>query len=324
MKLLTKEQKIELLKKLSRESSDIKAFDFDNTIFRAWRCNAERTFERVFGKESEEMQHYKRLFYSDEGMLITEGPEAVAAIWKMGFDSLLAMIPSLIDDIAICDDTDKKEIGSKKKLQVFISSTYKDLKEERQAAVEAILQAGHIPAGMELFKAGKKQMETIKQWIDDSDVYLLILGGRYGSIDEETGKSYTELEYRYAIEEKGKPGFAIVLSDEMIKRKDKWTFKHQFFNTKNQLPYNDFKKYVMSNLITPANTIDGIKAAILLNMSQYVNDSTLVGWIRSDAIQEPQKIDTEIQEQIDSLKEEVKKSTLVRNALGEEDEEEKV
>ncbi len=49
-----------------------------------------------------------------------------------------------------------------KKLQVFVSSTYTDLIEERQAAVEAILDAGHIPAGMELFKAGKSQMKTIK------------------------------------------------------------------------------------------------------------------------------------------------------------------
>ena len=65
-----------------------------------------------------------------------------------------------------------------KKLQVFVSSTYTDLIEERQAAVEAILDAGHIPAGMELFKGGKSQMETIRKWIDESDVYMLILGGR--------------------------------------------------------------------------------------------------------------------------------------------------
>lgn len=50
-----------------------------------------------------------------------------------------------------------------KKMQVFISSTYTDLIEERQKAVEAILNAGHIPAGMELFKAGRSQMETIKK-----------------------------------------------------------------------------------------------------------------------------------------------------------------
>lgn len=40
------------------------------------------------------------------------------------------------------------------RLQVFVSSTFTDLREERQAAVEAILSAGHIPAGMELFAAG--------------------------------------------------------------------------------------------------------------------------------------------------------------------------
>jgi len=40
-----------------------------------------------------------------------------------------------------------------KKYQIFVSSTYEDLKDERQAAVEAILLAGHIPAGMELFSS---------------------------------------------------------------------------------------------------------------------------------------------------------------------------
>jgi len=50
----------------------------------------------------------------------------------------------------------------RKKLQVFISSTYVDLLDERQAAVQAVLDAGHIPAGMELFKAGNRtQLETI-------------------------------------------------------------------------------------------------------------------------------------------------------------------
>ncbi|WP_051007944.1 DUF4062 domain-containing protein [Psychroflexus torquis] len=67
-----------------------------------------------------------------------------------------------------------------KKLQVFISSTFIDLIEERQAAVQAVLSCGHIPAGMELFTAGdESQMKVIKRWIEESDVYLLILGGRY-------------------------------------------------------------------------------------------------------------------------------------------------
>jgi hypothetical protein len=77
----------------------------------------------------------------------------------------------------------------KKRLQVFVSSTYTDLIEERQAAVEAVLTAGHIPAGMELFSAGhESQLEVIKQWIDESDIYLLILGGRYGSVEKAVAK----------------------------------------------------------------------------------------------------------------------------------------
>ena len=104
----------------------------------------------------------------------------------------------------------------KKRLQVFVSSTYLDLKQERQAAVSAILSAGHIPAGMELFTAGdQSQMEVIKQWIDQSDVYLLILGSRYGSIEPETEKSYTHLEYEYAVS-KNKPLFACVIKDSAI------------------------------------------------------------------------------------------------------------
>src|SRR5919205_3446113 len=102
-------------------------------------------------------------------------------------------------------------MAARKKYQVFISSTFTDMKAERQAAVEAILTAGHIPAGMELFAAGdESQMKVIKRWIDESDVFLLILGGRYGSIEPESQKSYIQLEYEYALEQ-NKPFFAVVI-----------------------------------------------------------------------------------------------------------------
>ncbi|HEN3600742.1 TPA: DUF4062 domain-containing protein, partial [Yersinia enterocolitica] len=104
----------------------------------------------------------------------------------------------------------------RKRLQVFVSSTFNDLKNERQAAVSAILKIGHIPAGMELFTAGdRSQWETIKNWIDESDVYMLILGGRYGSIESESGLSYTELEYNYALET-NKPLFSVVINDHAL------------------------------------------------------------------------------------------------------------
>ena len=96
----------------------------------------------------------------------------------------------------------------KRKLQIFISSTHDDLVEERQKIMQTILKAGHIPAGMELFRGSSEIKKIIYQWIDESDVYVIMIGGRYGSIDGVSGKSFTELEFNYACEI-GKP---IILS----------------------------------------------------------------------------------------------------------------
>ena len=86
-----------------------------------------------------------------------------------------------------------------KRYQVFVSSTYADLKEERQKVIQAIIEMDCIPAGMELFPAAdEEQFEFIKRVIDDCDYYLLIIGGRYGSTTAE-GISYTEKEYDYAV-----------------------------------------------------------------------------------------------------------------------------
>lgn len=51
----------------------------------------------------------------------------------------------------------------KRRFQIFISSTYEDMRKERQAAVEAVLQCGHIPVGMEPFAAeSESQNDAIK------------------------------------------------------------------------------------------------------------------------------------------------------------------
>lgn len=172
-----------------------------------------------------------------------------------------------------------------KKLQVFVSSTYTDLIEERQAAVEAILDAGHIPAGMELFKAGKSQMQTIQKWIDESDVYILMLGGRYGSIEEESGLSYTELEYKYAIS-KSMPVFAIVLEDSFLFTKAASCGKSAVFETDNPTKYETFKKYVKTNVVKFASNIYQISAIIHSHLNEILNDTNynLVGWVRSNKI----------------------------------------
>src|SRR3972149_6915406 len=86
-----------------------------------------------------------------------------------------------------------------KRYQVFVSSTYTDLKEERQHVIKALMEVNCIPSGMELFPAAdEEQWAFIKRVIDDCDYYLLIIGGRYGSVTSE-GISYTEMEYEYAL-----------------------------------------------------------------------------------------------------------------------------
>lgn len=169
-----------------------------------------------------------------------------------------------------------------KKLQVFVSSTYEDLKEERQAAVEAILDAGHIPAGMELFKAGKSQMKTIQKWIDESDVYMLILGGRYGSIEEESGLSYTELEYRYALS-KNMPVFAVLLGDSFLFTKAASKGKDAIFEKDNIGKYDSFKEFIKTNIVKFSDNKDQILSNIHSQLNSLINDDeyNLSGWTRN-------------------------------------------
>lgn len=168
-----------------------------------------------------------------------------------------------------------------KKLQVFVSSTYTDLIDERQAAVEAILDAGHIPAGMELFKAGNEsQLKTIYKWIDNSDVYMLILGGRYGSIEQESNMSYTELEYRYALS-KNIPVFAVVLSESFLT--DKINALGLSAATEQKAPekYQAFKAFVMSKIIREVTDCKDIKIAIHSTLNEFLNEYDLIGWVRN-------------------------------------------
>ena len=87
-----------------------------------------------------------------------------------------------------------------RRYQVFISSTFTDLVDERREVMQALLEMDCLPAGMELFPAGDTDQWTlIQRVIEQSDYYLVIVGGRYGSTTEE-GISYTEKEYDYAVE----------------------------------------------------------------------------------------------------------------------------
>ena len=159
----------------------------------------------------------------------------------------------------------------RKKLLVFVSSTFSDLKSERQAAVQAILKAGHIPAGMELFTAGdKSQLEAIYEWIDQCDVYMLILGGRYGTLDPISRVSYTELEYDYA-KSQGKPVFSVVIKEEALDAKVK-EWGRSVIESEFPKQLDQFKRKVLSSVSSFFEDEKDIKLCVHESLGGYAAD----------------------------------------------------
>ncbi len=192
-------------------------------------------------------------------------------------------------------------MGNVRKLQVFVSSTYTDLVEERQAAVAAILKAGHIPAGMELFSAGdKSQLEVIKKWIDQSDVYMLILGTRYGSIEPLSSDGYTEVEYDYAVST-GKPFFSLVMGDGAVDIKLKST-GGSFLEKSNPAKLATFREKVLAKMCSIYNDPRDIRSYILENLIDLADREDLEGWVKGSSVVDPQPLYREISELNDLVK----------------------
>jgi site-specific recombinase XerD len=188
-----------------------------------------------------------------------------------------------------------------KKLQVFVSSTYLDLINERQKAVEGILRSKHIPAGMELFiPSDKTQWEIIKEWIRDSDLLILILGGRYGSIEPESGKSYTQLEYEFAISNKI-PVFAIVLNEQFLANKKSKKIELKVYEHEAENPalenYKAFKQIVMSNLVSIVEDINQISTEVSLALQEFIRkddkEYNFRGWVRGKERSNPLEMTVE-------------------------------
>ena len=95
--------------------------------------------------------------------------------------------------------------------QIFVSSTYTDLVHIRNIAYQAILDMGQVPVGYHDIAANSNIQETINPLIDNSEIFILIIGENYGSISP-SGNSYVEEEYNFAIS-KGKPVLCFIRSD---------------------------------------------------------------------------------------------------------------
>ncbi len=163
---------------------------------------------------------------------------------------------------------------------VFISSTYEDLKEERAAVTRLLLKIHCFPIEMELFSSSNNsQWSDIRDAIDNCDFYLLILGGRYGSL-LENWMSYTEKEYRYA-KEKGIPVLAflhrcpenipVIRSEQDLQKQQKLA---------------DFRNLVQKQTVSFWENLQELSEAVAASIIQQIEKGKALGWVRGRSSEE--------------------------------------
>lgn len=167
------------------------------------------------------------------------------------------------------------------KYQVFVSSTYEDLKDERKEVSQGLLEINCIPAGMEMFPAtSKEQWEVIKKVIDDCDYYLVIIAGKYGSIAESEGGeeiSYTEKEFDYAVSI-GKPVIALIRSNvedltiNKVERSIKKAKKLKLF----------IEKAKKGRTVRFWDNKDNLKSSVISSLTYEIRENPQSGWIKPE------------------------------------------
>ncbi len=163
-----------------------------------------------------------------------------------------------------------------RRYQVFVSSTYEDLRDERQEVMQALLELECIPAGMELFPAtDDDQWTLIKRVIDECDYYIVIIGGRYGSIGPKA-ISYTEQEYRYALES-GKPVIAFLHKDPKTLAVSKYET-----NQDAQAKLQRFREFAQKKVCKYWETPSELGSVVSRSIVRLFSTHPMPGWIRAD------------------------------------------
>lgn len=167
-----------------------------------------------------------------------------------------------------------------KKYQIFISSTFEDLKEERKKVQDAILSMYHFPIGMEMFSAAdEEQWKIIKETIDSSDYYVLIVANRYGTIikkGRDKGISYTEKEYKYA-KSKNIPILAFVIDKSVPRSENK-----RETSIESQKKLSKFIEEIRTGRMVPEwKTADELVLQVMNSLNKQIAKNKRPGWIRT-------------------------------------------
>lgn len=171
------------------------------------------------------------------------------------------------------------DVSNDKKYQVFVSSTYTDLQDARQEMMLALLSMGMIPVGMELYPTeDNNQWPMIQKMINECDYYVVLLGGRYGTLSP-MGLSYTHREYIYAATKK-KPIIAFVHDHpEMLDPPMREASRE------GDVRFRDFRKLLQDKTMfrywsSPGDLGEVAKKAL----PQYVKQNPAPGWVRAGQV----------------------------------------
>ncbi|MCK0538179.1 DUF4062 domain-containing protein [Alcanivorax quisquiliarum] len=165
---------------------------------------------------------------------------------------------------------------TERKYQVFISSTYADLQEARQSLLLSLLGMGMIPTGMELHSGGAdSQWPAIQKVINECDYYLVLVGGRYGSLSP-IGLSYTHREFVYAAT-KGKPMLALLHdSPDFLPPEQREPTRE------GEVRFNDFRQLLQNKCLTRFwHSPDDLGDVARKAMAQMVIKHPASGWVRA-------------------------------------------
>lgn len=169
-----------------------------------------------------------------------------------------------------------EEIGKQmeRRYQVFVSSTFVDLQIERSEVIQALLELDCIPASMEMFPASNDDAwSLIQRVIRDCDYYVVIVGGRYGSVSHE-GISFTEREYDYAIaQEKPVLGFVLRNPDEIPAGK---TEKDPSLARK----LTAFREKVMQKTVREWSTPHELGSVVSRSLVRVMKEAPSEGWVK--------------------------------------------
>ena len=168
----------------------------------------------------------------------------------------------------------------RKHYTVFVSSTFEDMRDIRAAVLGRLYSTeDFMPIGMENFMASdSSQLDYIRERLNDTDIYVLLLGGRYGTLTPRGDRSYTHEEYEMA---KANPDVRVLSfvcdHPENLPGERRW---------KDDEERDKLRKFTeeVENSMVKLWTVDASPEKIAIDVFQSVvkvkETETLRGWIR--------------------------------------------